>query len=173
MSRFGMLAAGVVVIALMSSSARASTVTYELTLSPLAGSSLSGTGTLTITDGPVGAGYLSVPAADITTLSISIGGFDFNLLGHISALTFDGGDLTDITAGAATIGADSLSASGTTSVYFDNLQTGGISSYDTITAQLTATPLPATLPLFAGGLGFVGYLSGREKRKTGQALAAA
>jgi hypothetical protein len=34
------------------------------------------------------------------------------------------------------------------------------------------TPLPATLPLFAGGLGFVGYLSRRKKRKA-QAVAAA
>lgn len=38
---------------------------------------------------------------------------------------------------------------------------------------VSATPLPATLPLFAGGLGFVGYLTGRKKRKAGQALAAA
>ena len=30
----------------------------------------------------------------------------------------------------------------------------------------TATPLPATLPLFAGGLGFVGYLTRRKKRGT-------
>ncbi len=35
------------------------------------------------------------------------------------------------------------------------------------------TPLPAALPLFAGGLGFVGYLTGRKKRRAGQALAAA
>jgi hypothetical protein len=27
-----------------------------------------------------------------------------------------------------------------------------------------ATPLPATLPLFAGGLGFVGYLTRRRKK---------
>jgi hypothetical protein len=33
------------------------------------------------------------------------------------------------------------------------------------------TPLPATLPLFAGGLGFVGYLTRRKKRA--QAMAAA
>jgi hypothetical protein len=34
----------------------------------------------------------------------------------------------------------------------------------------SATPLPATLPLFAGGLGFVGYLTRRKKRT--QAIAA-
>lgn len=36
----------------------------------------------------------------------------------------------------------------------------------------TPTPLPATLPLFAGGLGLVGYLT-RRKRSPKQALAAA
>jgi hypothetical protein len=35
----------------------------------------------------------------------------------------------------------------------------------------STTPLPATLPLFAGGLGFVGYLTRRRKRA--QAIAAA
>jgi hypothetical protein len=47
---------------------------------------------------------------------------------------------------------------------------------DTITASgvadiLSQTPLPATLPLFAGGLGFVGYLTRRKKRA--HAIAAA
>lgn len=36
-----------------------------------------------------------------------------------------------------------------------------------------ATPLPATLPLFAGGLSFVGYLTKRRKQNAKQALAAA
>jgi hypothetical protein len=36
-------------------------------------------------------------------------------------------------------------------------------------AIATPTPLPATLPLFAGGLGFVGYLTHRRKR-TGRKL---
>ena len=36
-----------------------------------------------------------------------------------------------------------------------------------------ATPLPATLPLFAGGLGFVGYLAKRRKQNAKQALAVA
>jgi hypothetical protein len=35
------------------------------------------------------------------------------------------------------------------------------------------TPLPATLPLFAGGLGFVGYLAKRRKQNAKQAPAAA
>ena len=36
-----------------------------------------------------------------------------------------------------------------------------------------ATPLPATLPLFAGGLGVIGLLGRRRKRKNAAALAAA
>jgi hypothetical protein len=42
----------------------------------------------------------------------------------------------------------------------------------TVTFDVSATPLPATLPLFAGGLGFVGFLTRRKKRNA-QALAAA
>lgn len=37
----------------------------------------------------------------------------------------------------------------------------------------TATPLPGALPLFAGGLGFVGYLARRRKRNREQIRAAA
>ena len=37
----------------------------------------------------------------------------------------------------------------------------------------SVTPLPATLPLFAGGLGFVGYLANRRKKNATPALATA
>jgi hypothetical protein len=37
----------------------------------------------------------------------------------------------------------------------------------------TTTPLPATLPLFAGGIGVMGLLARRKKRKNITALAAA
>jgi hypothetical protein len=43
----------------------------------------------------------------------------------------------------------------------------------TSTATYGSTPLPATLPLFAGGLGFVGYLTRRRKQSAKQVLAAA
>ena len=38
--------------------------------------------------------------------------------------------------------------------------------------DLQGTPLPAALPLFAGGLGVIGLLAGRRKRKTAAATAA-
>jgi hypothetical protein len=40
------------------------------------------------------------------------------------------------------------------------------------TNSVSATPLPAALPLFAGGLGLVGLLARRRKRKNAAALAA-
>jgi hypothetical protein len=42
-----------------------------------------------------------------------------------------------------------------------------------IDALLGTTPLPATLPMFAGGLGFVGYLAKRRKQNARKALVAA
>lgn len=59
------------------------------------------------------------------------------------------------------------------SCWYDSSGNCNILFTDTVTAALAATPLPATLPLFAGGLGFVGYLTRRRKRSGKQALAAA
>jgi hypothetical protein len=42
-----------------------------------------------------------------------------------------------------------------------------------LVSAISATPLPATLPLFAGGLGMVGWLTRRKKRNSPQPLAAA
>jgi hypothetical protein len=63
----------------------------------------------------------------------------------------------------------------------DNLFTGvptsgGLLSFtDFSEVNLTAnsTPLPAALPLFAGGLGVIGLLARRKKRRTAAALATA
>jgi hypothetical protein len=41
------------------------------------------------------------------------------------------------------------------------------------TVPNTATPLPATLPLFAAGLGALGLLGWRRKRKNATAIVAA
>jgi len=42
-----------------------------------------------------------------------------------------------------------------------------------VSENIDATPIPATLPLFAGGLGFVGYLARRRRQSGKRALAAA
>jgi hypothetical protein len=46
----------------------------------------------------------------------------------------------------------------------------GVNTYDGSSAPVGATPLPATLPLFATGLGALGLLGWRNKRKA-QAVA--
>jgi hypothetical protein len=38
---------------------------------------------------------------------------------------------------------------------------------------MTATPVPAALPLFAGGLGVIGMFARRRKQKNAAAIAAA
>jgi hypothetical protein len=68
--------------------------------------------------------------------------------------------------------------SASTVITIDNL-TGGyngsiiLDNLDIEPLNASATPLPATLPLFAGGLGFVGYLAKRRKKNATLALAAA
>ena len=56
--------------------------------------------------------------------------------------------------------------------FFDDGGGGPDADYDDMVVRITATPRPAALPLFAGGLGFVGFLT-RRKKRNGQALAAA
>jgi hypothetical protein len=68
---------------------------------------------------------------------------------------YAGADVTCVFSGSSTCSHD------------PGFQTGAVGA--TLAA---ATPLPATLPLFAGGLGFVGYLT-RRKRSSKQALTAA
>ncbi|HEY6621946.1 MAG TPA: hypothetical protein VIY68_20575 [Steroidobacteraceae bacterium] len=48
--------------------------------------------------------------------------------------------------------------------YGPNLCTPESNADKGLNGSLSATPLPATLPLFAGGLGFVGYLTRRRER---------
>ena len=80
----------------------------------------------------------------------------------------------DTTAGTITIFslvAPNSSPSEATGNFYG--ETGGGLPFGVGHFDLTPTPLPATLPLLAGGLGFVGYLAKRRKQNTKQALAAA
>jgi hypothetical protein len=90
-------------------------------------------------------------------------------------------DLPGPLTAANLAGSSSFAASGSESEYFF-LCGGGLGgdfcgartiTAGTLDTGLSATPLPATLPLFAGGLGFVGYLTRRRKQSGKQALAAA
>ena len=69
-----------------------------------------------------------------------------------------GFDLVSFLATGGTIGSIELTDSGEAAFEYSNVAT---------------TPLPAALPLFAGGLGLMGLLGGRRKRKSKASLAAA
>jgi hypothetical protein len=69
----------------------------------------------------------------------------------------------DGTSATAPSGADELLLGVNDDIFSDN--TGGFNvSVSGPTADVTATPLPAALPLFAGGLGLLGMVSRRRKR---------
>jgi len=140
-----------------SASANATVVTYDLTLA----GSPSGSGTLTITDGPIGSGLVSVPTADITTLTMSIDGFNFNLLPVVSALEFLSGNLYDITAGPAIDGAASLSVNATTAS-FDSGGNSPVIAYDTVSA-VVAVPEPSTWTMLILGFCGIGFMAFRRQ----------
>jgi hypothetical protein len=76
------------------------------------------------------------------------------------------GNLEYETAGANSPGPGLISIGAHQSE--DNTVLGNIFPTNNVIAT---TPLPATLPLFAGGLGFVGYLARRRRQSARQALA--
>jgi hypothetical protein len=75
-----------------------------------------------------------------------------------------------------------IAAVGSTDVGFISLDLDGgftssqemlVSDFQVNNADLTATPLPAALPLFMGGLGMIGLVRRRRKRKDAGAQSAA
>jgi hypothetical protein len=107
------------------------------------------------------------------TVSVSIDQTDLlvtNLAYNVSMVV---GAQADIAFSTGDINMTGLSASASIDPSFQ-LGSGAPSGYsivfsDGIGDTPSATPLPPTLPLFAAGLGFVGYLTRRKKRA--QALA--
>jgi hypothetical protein len=164
MTRFKCLFSSLAIMAL-SSVAHASVATYNLALSPLPGYTLSGTGTLTITDGPVGNGQVDIPVADVTTLTVSIGGSNFNLLPNLIDLGFYGGALYNLdVANTQTIGpgggVDGLFSSGLTTSHYN-----GWYSVDSITATVAAVPEPSTWAMMLLGFAGIGFMAYRRKPK--------
>jgi hypothetical protein len=143
-------------------------------------STLSNVNITTSEDGPPLPGSLGDTYTSGTFSNSPAASFDFNddYLGPF------GGDELIINLSSTLTDSDLASpgmfpiASGSETAYFFLCGEDEVCASRSITggaldAVPSATPLPATLPLFAGGLGFVGYLTGRKKRKAGQALTAA
>jgi hypothetical protein len=137
------------------------TATSDSTGTPL--STYNGTGTITLSFAPSATGETSYTSAAVTFL---IDGVQFS--GNASDVQFLNGNFFNATFSDAV---------GTSPSRFD-LQTSGVYAffYDdetqvadgSITSTLdppAPTPLPAALPLFAGGLGAMGLLGWHRKRK--------
>jgi hypothetical protein len=170
MIRILVAAAVAALAAQFSSAALASTVQYDLTLTPTAGS-IGGTGYFDVVTPVNGSG-----ANDITALSISIDGQTFNLgdaLGTATA-TFADGVLTGLNYAGALLNGWNLDLLGTGGLTyrFADLGVNFAGATGTISAvdPPSPTPLPSSIVLFATGLlGFV-LLSRRGKRTASSAV---
>jgi PEP-CTERM motif len=168
-------------------SALASPVTYDLTATFTGGATVTGSFTVdgnTLTDFDLTLPSLPEPAYSTITPSNSYISISSLPSTQIESTYYDAGsfyaaflnlDLTSLPTDAnpTSLGFSSLlqapAYAGASWDYIGFLQSSSI----TLDTPVSATPLPATLPLFAGGLGFVGYLARRRKRSYSSALAIA
>jgi hypothetical protein len=160
MSKLGVIAFLCVGLAVagLSASARASTMeTYDITLTQTYGTLITGSDfTITVP----ASGYL----LDTPSVSFKIGSATYTSTLDVA---FNGPTITSIYGFSSTENGDTLSSIGLTSF---QLYGAGISSTigGNVSMQLApaVTPLPAALPLFAGGLGVIGLILRRRKKST-------
>jgi hypothetical protein len=164
-------------------SAPASAATYNFSFAEttdlIGGNFGSGSGTFTTSDTPVQ--FLGQTTFEITNITGTVNG------SAIVAPANANGYGAYYTTGPSTLdgaGANFKTAAGTSVSFFfqENLDSYRInltSPFEdglvsaAFTPAVSATPLPAALPLFAGGLGLVGFISRRRKSRVMAVLTAA
>jgi hypothetical protein len=175
-------------LALGVGAAKASTVTFIVsgTLASGAGGTLSGTITIDVNKLPGGPYFPAVPPTDL------VPAIDVNYSGALSAGPFT--IVNDVTYPLTTLGPREaeVSAADSSNIFFNRLfitfpipdpsspfvgasiidgsinpcnpATCAFEAADSLSGSIT-TPLPAALPLFATGIGGLGLLGWRRKRK--------
>jgi hypothetical protein len=166
----GLIAAGFAAVP-----AHATTVTYDLTLTPFCcgGGPESGTGNFTIVlppDTPMNnSGKLTLANGGLVSLNIFIDGQHLTANGsaeidyNYNSLSLSSFQIDNITY-SGTAGNAEITSLSTVSYSFTDTQNGANDTNGSLTFQVAPTPLPAALPLFAAGLGALGLLGWRRKR---------
>jgi hypothetical protein len=162
----GLVAAG------LSAPAQASTMqTYDITLTQTYGTLITGSplADFTVTSTPF---TITVPTSgylqDTPTVSSTIAG---NTYTSVLDVQFSGPTINNIYGFSDKVGEDTLGSFSLTSFQLSstNSPVNNIPSTIGGTVALAlapaATPLPAALPLFAGGLGAIGLFGWRRKKK--------
>jgi hypothetical protein len=142
-----------------SAGAEASTMQFDFSFATIDAGFFDASGVLTVTGTP--GDYTVIDASGTSNLA---GEFPFTILSGGGNLFYPNSPYLD-NSGISFL-VRQINSEFVQDIYFENgyavrLGNNEIPGTFTISA---VTPLPATLPLFAGGLCFVGYLTGRRKR---------
>jgi hypothetical protein len=170
----GLLSVCAVLLILAPAALHAAPITYNLTLTPDAGSAYGGTGSLTIDGAPASSGLstYTVGSSNLLGLSFLVDGQTFSLAGATGTtlVQFLNGSIYDITF-SQTIGSSpnrfTLNSTGGYVFYYNDLQSA---SYGTFTASPATNPAPTPEPsslllLGTGLLGGAGSLYRRYAAK--------
>jgi hypothetical protein len=145
----------------------ADSITYNVTLTPNAGSLYGGSGSFTVASAPASSGVTNYSAGQIENLSFLIDGQTFTLAGDSNAtIQFVNGSLTDITF-AEQVGTTpnrlDLQTSGVYAFYYNDELAESSGTFSAALAPSTSpVPEPSTSALF--GTGILG-LAGAARRK--------
>jgi hypothetical protein len=180
---------GPLVLGAVSAKASIFDFTYSGTSLALGGAAVSGSGEFVTDNGPVPYNVISVTgtANGEAITGLSTYAFADNKLWYPASLTSVDGGFSTPPTWLSISGISFTTASNTWNIgnyggYYlldansdpSGVLSGAVPGFNfSITEETSTTPLPAALPLFAGGLGLMGLLARRKKRKSSAATAAA